>query len=665
MRESGKNEQRFPVTYFDGVNSSVQPTLSKRSELSHAENARSPQIGVIEKREGQIPKGTSPNGNRFVATANYGLVRFPTTNSTQQGVFRMSTSGEPTQTLSVSVYDQISINEASLNHSFSTPTHSFGPSTTTFQTFIVDYVTITEPSFLRELDGNIVNLFNTVTSTDIYSLTGTETWVKLSDSDAQNINGGQFDYTIADGDLVLVNQNDKNRMLKKDGATVITSSDVGSLYNSPHAMKTRFYKGRIHIADFVKNGVRYPTTILRSSYPVGIIALVNGDHLAGVTTLNLTDTKYFYAASGMNSYDIYRGGTKIETVTVSAVQETSVMVGATSNAINSSDEVWIAGTFAGPKQFRWVNNPTSSGRDVKQYDTFRLSGGDEDPVTMFETIGKVLMVGNHYSLATWDDYTLQMMDLNVGCSSKVGYDKLLGTLYFIHYSGVYATTGGLPTLISRKVDRYIKGATKEGLETAAVGVKGLSVLVAIGDVTLYKEDGSTEKTLSNVCLEYSVSDQNWYVHTNVPITEFENFISTDGVEHLLGSHGGSSKSVMDFLTGFLDDGTEIFFRVDSQELQLIQEFETFATPLAIVTEVYRGSQIKCFVTVDRDDPYELEGMVSKGVSIIKVNSRDATKTKPVICRKIKISYRDSSRQLCRINQFAVVYMPTVMDEVSE
>lgn len=668
MLESGPKTARFPVPYIDGINSTVSPTMAKRTELSHAENARSPQIGVIEKRKGQTVTGTSPNGNRFIATENYGITRFTTTNSAQQGVFRLSTSSEPTQTVSVSVYDHINVVESVPSGSFSSPTYSIAVSTTTFQTMAVDYVTITEPSFVApQLNDNTIRVMNSVSAVNIYYLSATGTWVKLSDTDAQSIPGGQFDYAVADQNLVIVNQNAKNRLLSSDGSTVTTSTDAGSLYNSPPASKACFYKKRIHLADFISNGVRYPTSVVRSSYPLGIIALVNGDHAASPTTplnVNVTDTKYFYSASGMNSYDVYRGGTKIETITVSAVNETTVTVPSTSNAFNSSDEIWIAGTYAGAKQFRWVNNPTGSGRDVKQYDTFKLSGGDEDPITLFDTIGNVIMIGNHYSLATWDDYTLQAMDINVGCSSRTGSAKLLGTLYFIHYGGIYATTGSVPTLISRKVQRYIDGATRDGLEAAAAGVKGLSVFFAIGDVTLYKEDGSIEKTLTDTCLEYNVADQNWYVHTNVPIAEFVNFISADGVEHLYGTHGGNAKSVVDFLSGNTDDGSEIFFRADSQELQLVKEFEAYSNPLGIISDIRRGSQMKIYVSTDGEDFYALEGSPEKGVTTVKINDADPMGDKGVLCRRIKISYRDASKQLCRLNQFAILYAPTPLEKPS-
>jgi len=516
-----------------------------------------------------------------------------------------------------------------------------------------------------QTDAFRITLPDGVATASIYNLNTSDEWEILADGDANTIVAGQFDWAIADRNLILTNKNDANRLLKRDGTTVLSSADAGDLYNSPDAAKVAYYKNRIHLANFKRDGDDYATTILRSSFPLGVIALVDGDSAAHVsgTDLNLTDTKYFYTDAGMNSYQVYRGGTLISTITATVINETSVTVThAGTPDFESSDEIWIAGTYDGEKQYRWVNNPTTTGRDVKQYDTFKLSGGEGDDITLFEPIGNVLMIANKYSLATWDDYNLQAMDMNIGCASDTGYVKLLGSLFFIHYSGVYVTTGGVPTLISRKISRYIEGATKAGIEASAAGVKGLSVFFTVGDVTLYNDDGSTEKTLSDVCLEYSIKDQNWYVHTNVPIVEFLNYISSDGVEHLLGTRTSVEFPVVDFLSGSSDLGSEIFFRVDTQEIQLISAVEMFANPIALVTETQRGTQIECFISADKERFYELPGDITKGVTTLKFNSTDKDKTQPIMARKLKISYRDSSAQRCRISQLAILYVPSTVSE---
>lgn len=599
MQEPGSQEQRFAIEYFDGINSSVQQRLAKRVELAHVENVRAPIVGVIEKRKGQTKI------NSTTTTANYGLVEFDTTDSGQKGIFRFS-----------------------------------APSSTV----------------------------------NIYALNTSNAWSLLADSDAQGITAGEFSTAKVDGNLVIVNRVSNNRMLNEDGSTVITSTGAGSLYNSPPASKVAFYKNRIYLADYMVNSTRYKTTVVRSSYPLGIIALVNGDYDNGGGSsdwvIPVTDTNYFYSASGVNQYEVYRGSTKIATITLSSVEETTVTATNANvdfegsyTSFNSADELWVYGTYTGEKQYRWINNASTTGRDVKQYNTFRLAGGDEDPITLMEPIGNVLIIGNKNTLLSWNDYTLENMDYGIGCVSGKGYVKLLGSLYFLHYDGVYTTTGAAPQLISRKIQRYLDGATKAGLESAVAGKKGFSVFFAIGDVTLYYDDGSPWKLLPDVCLEYSVVDENWYVHINVPAEHFATYIDSTGVERLLMNHGDSGKYTKEFLeaTATTDDGDEIFMRADTQDIQLMNEFETYANPISVITDMDRGAMVKVFVSLDGGDFYELEGTAQKGASILKVMSLEKGKSSPPICRKIKLSFRDSSKQICRITQAAVTYLPTTAD----
>lgn len=601
MQESGSNEQRFDIAYFDGINSTVHQKLAKRVELYHGENVHSPVIGVLEKRKGQSKVDSSGSS----MSANYGLFRFPTTSGSQKGVFKVS-----------------------------------APSSTA----------------------------------NIYALNTSNVWTILADADAQGISAGDFNVANVNGDLVMVNYAANNRLLAEDGTTVTTSASAGSLYNSPKASNVAFYKGRIYLADYLVSSVRYRTSVIRSSEAMGILALVNGDYDNGGGGANwvipVTDTKYFYTATDMNVYEIYRGGSKVATVTIASIQESTIT--ATNANVTfesgytsflSSDEVWINGTYSGAKQFRWVNNSSIGGRDVKQYDSFRLAGGDEDPITMMVPVANVLMFANKNNMQAWDDYNLQSLDYGIGCVSNRGYTKLLGELYFIHYSGIYSTQGGIPKLLSRKIDRYIKGATKSGLEACAVGKKGLSIFFAIGSVTLYKKDGSSDKTLSNVCLEYNVADENWYVHTNVAADQFETFIESDGEERLIMSHTASGKHIKEFLDKdvYTDDGSEIFSRMDTQEIQLMKDFERYAAPIGVVIEIEKGASSKCFVSLDGGDFYELEGEMEKGIASLKIHNVDKKQSSPTICRKIRISVRDTSKQGSRITQMGIIYLPTAMD----
>jgi hypothetical protein len=479
MREPGTKQERISIPYFEGVNSTVQHVIAKKTELAHMENARAPIIGVLEKRGGQTVIGTAVGGGVFETLGNFGLQYWDDEGTQSSGLLRVTT-----------------------------------------------------------VSGVLAN---------IYFLNMSNEWVLIANALAQNLALETCDFANVDGHLIVVNGTDTNRMftsgISGGTATMVSSASTGSLFNSPSAKKVAFYKSRIYLANYLDSmGNRLKTTILRSSYPMGIISLLNADvsaASAGTWTLPLTDTKYFYTTAGMNSYEVYRGNQKVATIAINGITEIGITA-TTGNTVFevgfssflSADEVWITGTFTGEKQYRWISNSSSIGRDVKQYDTFKLVGGDEDDVNLLEPIGNILMISNKNAMMTWNDYNLENFDLGVGCCSPNGYVKLKGSLYFLHYSGVYSTSGSMPQLLSRKVERYIRGATKTGMEAAAAGYKGLSVFFTIGDVTLYNNDGSIWKVLPQVCLEFNVADQNWYVHTNVTSTQFETFIASDGSERL-------------------------------------------------------------------------------------------------------------------------------------
>ncbi len=650
-QEAGKAEKRLDIPYFEGVNSLVSNNIGKKTEFVHAENARSKIIGTIEKREGQLIYGTNTSNEKFIASENYGI--FPFNNQQTKGLYRISTEGGSAFSINVSDYIG-SADVPMINSAKNILTVSVG-----------DNISISER--VNDLDGNLVT---------IYYINQTDQWVPLNHY-GTGIVSGIFDYTFAEGSAFLVNRNDLNRYIAPDGITTVTSDDgAGHFYNSPPAGKVNYYKGRMYLADFVKFGVRYKTSILRSSYAMGLASTVNGDTpLVDAATamwqIPVTDNKYLYSYPGANSYSIYRGPQRVADISISAVNEVSITVDPTSvvfynnnTGFLASDEIWIAGTYDGPKRFRWVNNPTISGSEVKQYDTFKLSGAENEEIKMMVNVGNVMMIGNNNNLATWNDYIIEAFDLNIGCVSNKGYVKNLGTLYFIHYSGIYATSGSIPKLISNKVQRYIDGATKEGKESSAAGKKGTSVFFTLGDVTLYNPDGSIDKVLPDTCLEYSLVQENWFVHTNVKASEFTTFIESTNSDRLEFTDYSGIKSVKEFLVGETDDGTEIPFRVDTMRLTLQSQYENQNNPTAIITEVDRGASIKTFVALDGDEFYPIEGDVTKGLSIVKVTEKGPKMGQPPSTRQIAVSLRDSSKQLCKISRMSVMFIPTNTYEMS-
>lgn len=687
MSESKSLEKRINIPFFEGVNSLVGFNIGKKTEFYHAENARSKEIGTIEKREGQTVLGTDTNGNVFITTANYCL--FPFTSAVGKGLYRISEtatlspsasvspsastspslSTSPSSSISSSVSPSVSPSSSASGSpsSSQSPSGSVSPSASISAS--ISPSASYSPSASVSPSGSVSPSSSPSTSpssnlSTIYYLSSVDKWTPLSGYGA-GISGGIFDYTYAEGSCFLANYNDTNRYIKADGVTVVDSTNAtGHLFNSPQASRINFYKDRLYVADFYSEGERYKTTILRSSYPMGIISLISGDQATISTgaTIDLTDTKYFYTDSGANTYDIYRGGTLIKTITVTTINETSVVATWTGGAMSllSSDEVWISGTYSGAKRYRWSQNPTTMGEDVKRYDSFKLSGGENDSITMMTNIGNVMMISNKNAMSSWNDYTLENFDLDIGNVSKKGYVKILGTLYFMHYTGVYATSGGIPRLMSNKIEKYITGATKAGLEACAAGKKGRSIFFTIGDVTLYNTDGSTQKTLSDVCLEYNLTQENWFVHTNVKASEFTTFVESSDSNKLEFIDTDGYKSVKEFLSGETDDGTEINFRIDTIKLTpMPTTFDYHIKPVTLLIDTERGASLQAYVNLDKKEKfYPLEGKIVKGLSVIKVNNKDEDRGTPPVCRLISISLRDTSKQICKLSRMTLTYLPT-------
>ena len=699
--------------------------IGKKTELVHCENARSTIVGTIEKRGGQVVLGTNYLGKPFVTTNNYGLFSFK--NNYNQGLYRISENEN--STLTINIYDQVGIKDLNFNTS----------STTIWPRFI----SVSENIVINDKVNKDTSDGNTGHVATIYNLNYLNQWIPLTGA-GTNIPTGIFDYTYAEGCVFIVNGTAANRYITSDGTTVVTSSNgMGHLYNTPPSSRINFYKNRLYMADFTKDGIRYPTTILRSSYPVGILCLLNEDRnisefiygtvtTNGTTTLTgangskftttfaigdivsvntetprtivsiesdtsltvdtafvtstsglsyslsgieieVTDTKYLYADPGANTYDIYRGNTLVTVITITKVNESSIFVTYSgSPKFLASDEVWLSGTFDGVKLFRWVNNPTSSGRDVKQYDTMKLSGGENDSITVLTNIGNVMLAANKSSMLSWNDYTLENFDLDIGCVSKKGYVKMIGTFYFIHYTGIYATSGGVPKLISNKIEKYITGATKEGKEQSAAGKNGRSIFFTLGDVTLYREDGSLNKILKDVCIEYNLIQENWFIHTNVKASEFATFIESVDSDRLEFTDTSGNHAVKEFLSGETDDGDVIHFRIDTMKLTLGHNstsgrggvaFEYSNKLIALLTEVERGTSMKVFANLDKNEEYyPLEGTMGKGLSVIKFNNKDDDRGKPPYCRLVSLSIRDSSPQICKLSRMSLIYLPTTDED---
>ncbi len=503
MAKSKKDKQyeRFDISHFEGVNALVSHNIAKKEELSEAINARSLKIGTIEKRQGYRRLG-----DVLGSTAEYGLFYFEEGTANKR-FFRISKVGGVVSFYYLNITSNWTVltgNGTGLGS--------------------VDCSFTTAEDCMFVVNGTDDNMY--VDSTSIQVYTSADLGTSTTQFDITDEGGGTFRYTYdTTGTDPKIKENMKagdvvhcmgqNFAAANKGAFIVTAVDTNHfeitnagaaennktlgtgalrvnnhLTGSPKANKINFYKNRLYLGDYTDT-TRYKTGIMMSSVPLGIVALVDDDHDQPFTELKVTDLKYIHTDDVL---DVYRGNSKIGTLIVTAknADTNTLTVDTFTTDLKSSDELWVGGTYTGQRIFRWADNP-ESGVDVKQYDTFKLTGGDNDALTIMENVGDVMTIGNKKNLSFWNDFNLENFDLGIGCVSNRGYIKHLGILFFMDYTGIYMTTGAeRPKLISSKVEPYFTGASKAGIEAGAMGKRGYSIYAAIhGSVLLYNPDGST------------------------------------------------------------------------------------------------------------------------------------------------------------------------------
>jgi len=692
-QEPGASGKRIEIPYFEGCNSLTAFNIAKRTEFFHTENARSVQVGSVEKREGQVVFGTAPGGTPFITNHNSGIFFFDKPISvSNQGLYRMSEASTPGlenlyylnntntwQTLSGKgsniIAGKISTSPSQKNMfivNYNDKNRYIAPDgVTVYDSDDAGGHLYNSPQakFVVYYKGNLylanykVDMGTILSLTFISGGTGYTTGAGIGTTGGHG-SGAFVNYTAVAGVITSISMNTSGTGYQSGDIITINGGGGNATFSAVITQTT------------------YPINVLQSSEPLGMVTIFSNDYpslgqppipLFGTLTIDVPDVSYIYPVTGANNYDIYRGYDLVANITVTNVSALSLdisynFIGAFTE-FKTGDEIWIAGTYIGEKIFRWPFNPTPNGSKIIQTNWFQLSGGDDDEITMMANVGNDILVSNKNNLCSWNGYILQNFDLGMGCVAPGGSVKMLGTLYFIHYSGIYASTGSVPKYISAKVDRYFKGASKAGLESSVAGKKGRSIFFTLGDVQLYYPDGSFEKTMNYVCVEFNSLQENWFVHTNIKATDFVTFVENSDTDRLMLTDSSGNHAVKEFLAAgsTTDDGDNIFMRLDINKLTLNPQWEMNSNPYSIMLDSERGTAIKTFVSLTESNPefYELEGVMEKGISILKIHNKDSDRITPPACRIFGISLRDSSKQICKINRMAVMFIPTNEESIIE
>lgn len=222
-------------------------------------------------------------------------------------------------------------------------------------------------------------------------------------------------------------------------------------------------------------------------------------------------------------------------------------------------------------------------------DWIDINPDDGGNVTGFaETSGTTLVFKSNgfYRLDTISKTTDPTNIYNIGAVSQEAIVACQGVVYFFSGLDIRRTNGGYPEQISRAgVQDFIDAILPANWSNVCAGTDGLNIYFSIGDITL-NTNKDDQKTFTNVVLKFSPRDETWSVHSYANTYRFfiQYLNSTQYV--LLGSNTAGSLHQMNVDGQATDNGTPIYFELETQEIEFGQRshLKKIADKIVIYTE---------------------------------------------------------------------------------
>lgn len=206
--------------------------------------------------------------------------------------------------------------------------------------------------------------------------------------------------------------------------------------------------------------------------------------------------------------------------------------------------------------------------DSKTGDWIDINPDDGDTITAFgETSDQFIVFKTRamYRLDVINKSADTSNIFNIGAVSQEAVTTCNGICYFFSGIDIRRTNGGFPEQISRlAVQDFIDAIPQSNWSSICAGNDGYNVYFSIGNVTL-NQNKDEQVSYTNVVLKYSTRDEAWSVHSYAqqPLFFSQYTTSTDGRKMISADTTGS---VQTFNKGLTDNGSDIFYELETQEL---------------------------------------------------------------------------------------------------
>lgn len=204
---------------------------------------------------------------------------------------------------------------------------------------------------------------------------------------------------------------------------------------------------------------------------------------------------------------------------------------------------------------------------------------------------------------------------NIGAVSQKAVTTVQGIVYFFSGIDIRRTDGTYPEQISRLgVQDFIDAIPQANWANVCAGNDGFNAYFSIGDVTLNTgRDG--QKTYSSVVLKYSTRDEAWSVHSYAQTFRFFTQMTTsvDGRKMIGADTLGNVQTIN---KGTTDNGTEIFYDLETQELEFGNRAHTNTISDLISIFCKNGAGSSMQVKATDKDYRDIQKSLPKRVNVV-------------------------------------------------
>lgn len=225
------------------------------------------------------------------------------------------------------------------------------------------------------------------------------------------------------------------------------------------------------------------------------------------------------------------------------------------------DQVCVAGLSGDPDTL-YISSVPSGGAISWTSDNRSITVNPEDNsnITALGEIANLLIIFKDRAMYRWNNRSLEADVLTeVGCSSQESVCVGAATMFFFNDKGVWATNGGEPIRISRRVQKWIDGMSASFYANVAGYADGEHAYFSIGDCTV---DG---RSFTNVVLRYTLETKEWTVFSYAyEFRCFTTYIDSNAVKIVGGDDDGNVMQIES--SSVTDNSNPVGFEIDTHDI---------------------------------------------------------------------------------------------------